>query len=72
MSVSFNSIPYFDGYNYGYWKSRMQYFLKAIDVWHIVESRWIAPDRTIAEWTTLQKQTRTANNKTMNAICSAL
>jgi hypothetical protein len=72
MSISFNSIPYFDGYNYGYWKLSMRIFLKAIDIWHIVESRWTTPDTTIAERATLQKWTRTANGKAMNAICSAL
>jgi hypothetical protein len=72
MSVSFNSIPYFDGYNYGYWKSRMRFFLKAIDVWYIVEFGWATLDTTIAKWTTLQKQTRAANDKGMNVICSSL
>jgi len=33
----------------------MEIFLKAIDVWHIVESGWITLDTTIAEWTALQK-----------------
>jgi hypothetical protein len=38
MSQSLNSIPAFDGTNYGYWKSRMCFFLKSIDVWQIVET----------------------------------
>jgi len=28
----------------------MRFFLKAINVWHIVESGWNTPDTTIAEW----------------------
>jgi hypothetical protein len=72
MFVSFNSISYFDGYNYGYWKSRMRFFLKAIDVWHIIESGWTTPDTTTAEWATLQKQTRAVNDKARNAIRSTL
>jgi hypothetical protein len=66
MSASFNSFPYFDGYNYGYWKPHMRFFLKAIDVWHIVETGWTTPNTTTAEWATLQKQTRAANDKAIN------
>jgi hypothetical protein len=40
MSQSLNSIPTFDGTNYGYWKSRMRFFLKSINVWQIVETGW--------------------------------
>jgi hypothetical protein len=35
MSQTLNSIPAFDGMNYGYWKARMRFFLKSIDVWQI-------------------------------------
>jgi hypothetical protein len=50
----------------------MKFFLKAINVWHIVESGWTTPDTSIAEWTALQKQTRVTNDQAMNAICSIL
>lgn len=50
----------------------MRFFLKAIDVWHIVESGWITLDTIIAKWIALQKQTHVANDKAMNAICSTL
>jgi len=33
MSQNVNSIPAFDGTNYGYWKARMRFFVKSIDVW---------------------------------------
>jgi hypothetical protein len=72
MSVSLNSIPYFNGYNYGYRKSHMRFFLKAIDVWHIVESGRITLDTTIAEWTAIQEQNRATNDKAMNAISATL
>jgi len=32
MSQNLNSVPPFDGKNYGYWKARMRFFLKSIDV----------------------------------------
>jgi hypothetical protein len=31
MSQNLNSVPPFDGMNYGYWKARMHFFLKSID-----------------------------------------
>jgi hypothetical protein len=49
MSQSLNCIPAFDGMNYGYWKARMYFFLKSIDVWQIVETSWIKLDATTAE-----------------------
>jgi len=32
MSKNLNYVPPFDGTNYGYWKARMRFFLKSIDV----------------------------------------
>jgi hypothetical protein len=49
MSQSLHCIPAFDGTNYGYWKARMCFFLKSIDVWHIAETGWIMPEATTAE-----------------------
>jgi hypothetical protein len=43
MSQNLNSVPPFDGMNYGYWKACMCFFLKSIDVWKIVEIGWIKP-----------------------------
>jgi len=71
MSLSFNSIPHFDGYNYGYWKSRMRFFLKSIDVWHIVEFGWTPLEMAIAEWAIPQKQTLVMNDKAMCYMSSA-
>jgi hypothetical protein len=49
MSQSLNTVPNFDGSNYGYWKSRMRFFLKSIDVWSVIESRFQAPDKPTAD-----------------------
>jgi hypothetical protein len=54
ISQSLNSIPAFDGTNYGYWKSRMYFFLKSIDVWQIVETSWTKPEATTAELSVVQ------------------
>jgi len=32
MSQNLNYVLSFDGTNYGYWKARMRFFLKSIDV----------------------------------------
>jgi hypothetical protein len=49
MSHSLQCIPAFDGMNYEYWKARMCFFLKSIDVWQIVETSWIKPEATTVE-----------------------
>jgi hypothetical protein len=46
MSQNLNSIPPFDGTNYGYWNARMRFFLKSIDIWKIVETGLIKPKQT--------------------------
>jgi len=72
LSLSLNSVPPFDGSNYGYWKTRKRFFLKSIDVWHLVESGWTTLDTSIVEWAILQKQTHVESDRAMNAICLAL
>jgi len=49
MSQTLNSVPAFDGSNYGYWKARMRFFLKSIDCWGIVETGWTKPEDTTPE-----------------------
>jgi hypothetical protein len=56
MSQSLNSIPAFDGSNYGYWKSGMCFFLKSIDVWQIVETGWTNPDDTTVKLSIVQNK----------------
>jgi hypothetical protein len=55
MSQTLNSVPAFDGTNYGYWKAHMRIFLKFIDVWQIVESGQTKLGATAAELTVVQK-----------------
>jgi hypothetical protein len=71
MSQNLNSVPAFDGMNYGYWKARMRFFLKSIDVWQIVESGWTKPEDTTLELIP-QKNARLANDKALHALCQAL
>jgi hypothetical protein len=49
MFISLHCILAFDNTNYGYWKARMCFFLKSIDVWKIVETGWIKLEATTAE-----------------------
>jgi len=37
MSQTLNSVPTFDGTNYGYWKARMRFFFKSIDCWVLLK-----------------------------------
>jgi hypothetical protein len=71
MSQNLNFVPSFDGTNYGYWKARMRFFLKSIDVWKVVETVWIKPEET-DEITTIQTSTRLSNDKALHALCQAL
>jgi hypothetical protein len=67
MSQTLNSVPAFDGSNYGYWKARMHFFLKSIDCWGIVETGWTKPEDTTLELVT-EKNARLSNNKTLHAL----
>jgi hypothetical protein len=72
MSQSLHCIPAFDGTNYGYWKVRMCFFLKSIDVWQIVETGWIKPEATTAELSVAQNSAQLSNDKALHALCQAL
>jgi hypothetical protein len=72
MSQSLNSIPAFDGSNYGYWKAHMCFFLKSIDVWQIVETGWTNLKDTTAELSIVQNKARLSNDKALHALCQAL
>jgi hypothetical protein len=71
-TVAPNSLPVFDGSNYTLWKIRMRAYLKFIDVWHIVESGWSIPDKTTAEWTTVENRASSANDKALHSIFTAV
>jgi hypothetical protein len=72
MSQTLNTVPNFDGSNYGYWKSRMRFFLKSLDVWSVIESGFQAPDKPTAEWSIAKNKSRVANDKAMNALYLAI
>jgi hypothetical protein len=72
MSQTLNTVPNFDGSNYGYWKSRMRFFLKSIDVWSVIESGFQAPDKPTAEWSIAENKSCVANDKAMNALYLAI
>jgi len=72
MSQSLNSIPTFDSTNYGYWKFRMWFFLKSIDVWQILETGWTKPEATTAKLSVIQNSARFSNDKALHALCQAL
>jgi hypothetical protein len=71
MSQTLNSVPAFDGTNYGYWKARMCFFLKSIDCWDIVETGWTKPEDATLELVP-QKNARLSNDKALHALCQAL
>jgi len=71
MSQTLNSVPAFDGTNYGYWKARMRFFLKSIDCWCIVETGWTKPEDPTLELVP-QKNACVSNDKALHALCQAL
>jgi hypothetical protein len=71
MSQTLNIVSAFDGTNYGYWKARMQFFLKSIDCGSIVETGWTKPGDTTLELVP-QKNARLSNDKALHALCQAL
>jgi hypothetical protein len=72
MSQSVNTVPAFDGTNYGYWKARMRFFLKSIDVWKIVETGWIKLEDAVDKIIVAQTNARLSNDKALHALCQAL
>jgi hypothetical protein len=68
MSQNLNSVPPFDGMNYGYWKARMCFFLKSIDIWKIVETGWIKLEEK-DKITVTQTSAQLSNDKALHALC---
>jgi hypothetical protein len=71
MSQTLNTVPTFNGTNYGYWKARMHFVFKSIDCWSIVETGWTKPEDTMLELVP-QKNARLSNDKALHALCQAL
>jgi hypothetical protein len=72
MSLNLNYVPASDDTNYIYGKARMRFFLKSIDVWHIVEYGWTPLDTTTVKLTIIQTNAQLSNDKALNALCQAL
>jgi hypothetical protein len=71
MSQTLNNVLAFDGTNYSYWKARMRFFLKSIDCWSIVETRWTKSVDAALELDP-QKTARLSNDKALHALCQSL
>jgi hypothetical protein len=71
MSQSLNTVLTFDDTNYGNWKARMQFFLKSIDCWNIVETGWTKPADLTLELV-IEKNAPLSNDKALHALCQAL
>jgi hypothetical protein len=71
-TVAPNSFPVFDKSNYLFWKIRMKAYLKSVDVWHIVETGWINPNKAIAELSRDEKSASSTNDKALNAIFTSI
>jgi hypothetical protein len=57
--------------NYGYWKARMRFFLKSINIWKIVETFWNKGEDT-DEITITQISARLSNDKAFHSLCQEL
>ena len=72
MSQTLNTVPNFNVSNYGYWKSCLRFFPKSIDVWSTIELGFNAPDKLTTKWFIVEKHSRVANDKAMNALYLAI
>jgi hypothetical protein len=71
MSQNLNTVPAFDGTNYGYWKAHIRLFLKSIDCWKIVETSWTKLANANPELVP-KKNSRLSNDKAFHALCQTL
>ncbi|MQL69246.1 hypothetical protein Taro_001533 [Colocasia esculenta] len=71
---SVNMPPLFDGEDYTYWKTRMEYFLQGHDytIWSIVEEGDLLVTNTKAQWTDDDRRRISLNCKAKSILCCAL
>ena len=50
----------------------MNAYLKSVDIWHIVETGWINPNKAIAELSRDEKSASSVNDKALNAIFTSI
>ncbi|MQL68246.1 hypothetical protein Taro_000507 [Colocasia esculenta] len=71
---SINRPPLFDGEDYAYWKTRMEYFLQGFDyqIWSIVEEGDLLVTNEKAQWTDDDRKKISLNCKAKIILCCAL
>ncbi|MQL77002.1 hypothetical protein Taro_009387 [Colocasia esculenta] len=71
---SVNRPPLFDGEDYTYWKTRMEYFLQGLDyqIWSIVEEGDLLVTNERDKWTEDDKKKISLNCKAKSILCYAL
>ncbi|MQM05035.1 hypothetical protein Taro_037845 [Colocasia esculenta] len=69
-----NRPPLFDGEDYTYWKTRMDYFLKGHDyqIWSIIEEGDLLVTNEKAQWTDDDSKKISQNCKAKSIMCCAL
>ncbi|MQM23012.1 hypothetical protein Taro_056073 [Colocasia esculenta] len=71
---SVNRPPLFDGKDYTYWKTRMEYFLQGFDfqIWSIVEEGDLLVTNEKDKWTEDDRKKISLNCKAKSILCCAL
>ncbi|MQM16239.1 hypothetical protein Taro_049193 [Colocasia esculenta] len=71
---SVNRPPLFDGEDYTYWKTRMEYFLRGFDfqIWFIMEEGDLVVLNNRQNWTEDDKKKISLNCKARSKLCCAL
>ncbi|XP_077221693.1 uncharacterized protein LOC143855458 [Tasmannia lanceolata] len=66
--------PYFNGSNYGYWKTQMDFFLQSLDfeMWELIEDGYIPPTSDRSKWSAAQTKRAALDGKGVNTIFCAL
>ncbi|XP_077215726.1 uncharacterized protein LOC143850352 [Tasmannia lanceolata] len=69
-----NRPPYFNGLNYGYWKIRMDFYLKSIDfeMWELIEEGFVEPTTERKTWSATDKKKATLDAKGVTQLFCAL
>ncbi|MQM02166.1 hypothetical protein Taro_034932 [Colocasia esculenta] len=71
---SVNRPPLFDGEDYNYWKTRMEFFLQGLDfqLWSIIEEGDLVVLNSRENWTKEDKKKISLNSKAKCILCYAL
>ncbi|XP_077232517.1 uncharacterized protein LOC143869844 [Tasmannia lanceolata] len=66
--------PFFNGSNYGYWKTQMIFYLQSHDyeMWELMEDGYTPPTKERSEWSATKKKLTTLNSKGVNTLFCAL